>query len=1013
MKIQTLLGKKDNGRGGSGGTRTAGAVRVVGGTVESLDGTIINPAVVNANELNVNQINSNNISNTNTITTAYLNADALTAGMGNFTTLSSLQLQTQTIEVTGDATFHNDITVSGTSNLNNVISNTLLNKGLLTTQDLEVTGSAHFFELVIDKIKAAGGSLLITPADGFTIDDVTYGDVNLNGHTYTNCPYLWFRAEDGGRTIKNMWQTYDQAICANFNEVDSAGTYHDVSNNFWWYMVGATDNDNNARNIDVITSYSYGVEYGPSEEWSYNYSYYTYTYTYTYTYAGARLHPIYTSSGEYIDTVPCHYIALIGSKHHISSIDLSNEANLKKQIGNDVAMLGHNADDPEYSYNKNRTSAVYISCYTNWLDSELVPPLWAHYKDINSFSLVGKRLTKFDANGGDIVGSFKVQAGGTTQSLYDYIMQVAGQTETDVYVTADYQSNQLETIVMQADENNIIYNLNNFPNSIQLGIRHNGNMVTNISDYNSLTLEVFGETIDLLNFTPYSSSNRPTGIYVSSVTSIATTMRYFVVNFAFNGSSQTISNTSININGNVDVGSDSYNANYSISVPVVSIEGTDAEVLQLGVDTEYAIVDQDTDLHWNFKYNLRKTVGTTTNYISPTSSQKLRLYTTYYDGHNASQQLDWNNGSPGYWGTSGTLSNWYGKRNNEKPLRYKAELLDNSTVVDSRVIDIINQPTSLFDVQEKLTRSIQAESSTSYSYYTSLVQTTNNITTTVSATNTRIDNFETYSYTQFSQIDQREVSITSTVSATNTRLDNLYSYTYTQFTKINQRADSITLSVNTINNGLQSTGINISQHTIDLKADKVTFSNSSGTVHDKISINPTTGTLNATNANISGVLTANVNYTPFIRLTNADCEWYSAATIYRINLDDYITGANNKPLACKFDFFNSDTNNYNGFDAQIVATLPTVTNRAGLELMFTSFIPTRIAHGFSRLNHPSDATFVWPNPTTGVQQSANYIWIVPNNVITMIAISNAWFITNGAFWTQDPHNYSNPTLIRL
>ena len=51
---------------------------------------------------------------------------------------------------------------------------------------------------------------------------------------------------------------------------------------------------------------------------------------------------------------------------------------------------------------------------------------------------------------------------------------------------------------------------------------------------------------------------------------------------------------------------------------------------------------------------------------------------------------------------------------------------------------------------------------------------------------------------------------------------------------------------------LQTTGIDIEQGTITLAADKVTFTNSTGTVDDKISIDPTTGTLNAENAHITG-----------------------------------------------------------------------------------------------------------------------------------------------------------------
>jgi hypothetical protein len=57
-------------------------------------------------------------------------------------------------------------------------------------------------------------------------------------------------------------------------------------------------------------------------------------------------------------------------------------------------------------------------------------------------------------------------------------------------------------------------------------------------------------------------------------------------------------------------------------------------------------------------------------------------------------------------------------------------------------------------------------------------------------------------------------------------------------------------------NSLLKTGIDLTAGKIDLRADKVTFTSSDGTVTNKISINPTTGTLNATDANISGTVNA-------------------------------------------------------------------------------------------------------------------------------------------------------------
>ena len=74
------------------------------------------------------------------------------------------------LTVGGDATFNVDVEVKGNTDLNKVTSNNIVNSDTIKTKNLEVTGSAHFFELIIDKIKAAGGAVIFTPANGFEVD---------------------------------------------------------------------------------------------------------------------------------------------------------------------------------------------------------------------------------------------------------------------------------------------------------------------------------------------------------------------------------------------------------------------------------------------------------------------------------------------------------------------------------------------------------------------------------------------------------------------------------------------------------------------------------------------------------------------------------------------------------------------------------------------------------------------------------------------------------------------------
>ena len=96
----------------------------------------------------------------------------------------------------------------------------------ITTEKLTVTKQAHFFELIIDKIKAAGGAILLSPADGFKVDRV----INIgNGYRL-----LW-KKSDGEKARSNMWKAGDQAICQTFNAAE--GTSYNVSNKYYWALV--------------------------------------------------------------------------------------------------------------------------------------------------------------------------------------------------------------------------------------------------------------------------------------------------------------------------------------------------------------------------------------------------------------------------------------------------------------------------------------------------------------------------------------------------------------------------------------------------------------------------------------------------------------------------------------------------------------------------------------------------------------------------------------------------------
>ena len=147
-------------------------------------------------------------------------------------------------DVTTDTLQANEGTVtsiSGTSlnydnaDIRQAIIDTLQSTNI-TTENLTVTKQAHFFELIIDKIKSTGGAAIFTPADGFTIDKVTENPSNM---------ILWWKNTDGeGNARDNMWAVGDQALCMSFNQAKT-GTNYNVSNKYYWALV--TDVQNNVQ----------------------------------------------------------------------------------------------------------------------------------------------------------------------------------------------------------------------------------------------------------------------------------------------------------------------------------------------------------------------------------------------------------------------------------------------------------------------------------------------------------------------------------------------------------------------------------------------------------------------------------------------------------------------------------------------------------------------------------------------------------------------------------------------
>ena len=239
---------------------TAIAYTFQSGTVNT---TTINSATINNSD---HIVNNGNFSNGGDITNTgnFSNGGNIT-NSGNITNTGTLK--------TSYATVDNDLTVGKTvtaktinadvGNIKDIYSDNITNKKMIKTKDLTVTGTAHFFELVIDKIKAAGGAALFTPADGFDIDVV---EAVENGYK------LYWRCEVDGKVRQNMWQVNDQAICMSFNQA-KVGVSYNVSNKYYWSLVTAvseydkpvTLSDGNKYNWITISTVTFDGTVNPEK----------------------------------------------------------------------------------------------------------------------------------------------------------------------------------------------------------------------------------------------------------------------------------------------------------------------------------------------------------------------------------------------------------------------------------------------------------------------------------------------------------------------------------------------------------------------------------------------------------------------------------------------------------------------------------------------------------------------------------------------------------------------------
>ena len=170
-----------------------------------------------------------------------ITAKSISTETGKITELESEKITSETVDtktINADDGFISEISSENITNNGKITSASADIKKLIseniTTEYLTVTKQAHFWELVIDKIKSTSGAVIVTPANA-TVEMVTSS--TSNGVTSYNL--LW-RCEDleTNKAIHNEFEVQDQIICQSFNGA-KVGTTQNVSNKYYWALVTA------------------------------------------------------------------------------------------------------------------------------------------------------------------------------------------------------------------------------------------------------------------------------------------------------------------------------------------------------------------------------------------------------------------------------------------------------------------------------------------------------------------------------------------------------------------------------------------------------------------------------------------------------------------------------------------------------------------------------------------------------------------------------------------------------
>ena len=300
---------------------------------------------------------------------------------------------------TNKVTVNADLEVNGKSNFTDDMAATNI-----TVDYLTVTKLAHFFELVIDKIRASQGQIIITDANA-KIDYVEKVD---------GVSRLYWRAdsENQSNLSLNEFVEGDQIVCQTFNrgqmQKNDDGSYHgyNVSNKYYWV---------------VCSGFGHGVEK---------------------TFPDSEGNP--------------------GEKHVYNFVEISDsdevspkDGEFLPEIGDEIVQLGNRTDTL-------RQAAIIISAYNNaYIDKGIKAPAIVQYDGINDFQLETHRLNIISKGLNRFMGSYLTPDGqtdivdkiGNVETTTSNRFSEIQQTIDGITTTVSNNTTKIDTLTGKVTEN--------------------------------------------------------------------------------------------------------------------------------------------------------------------------------------------------------------------------------------------------------------------------------------------------------------------------------------------------------------------------------------------------------------------------------------------------------------------------------------------------------------------------------------------------------------------------------